>query len=97
MLLGFIAAILGIISNFLGQIAAYFPFFFLKYMIVAVKLCASIPFSSVEVKKFPVALTILIYILIIILVSFLNRKIIISNGKPNIRIWREKRKLLFLC
>lgn len=85
MFLGFVAAILGMISRFLGEIFAYFPFFFLKYMIVVVKLCSKIPFASIEVNKFPVILTILIYILIIISVSFLNKKIIIKNGNAKLR------------
>jgi competence protein ComEC len=85
MLLGFVAAILGMISRFLGEIFAYFPFFFLKYMIVVVKSCSKIPFASIEVNKFPVILTILIYILIIISVSFLNRKIIVKNGTTRIK------------
>ncbi|MCX6811541.1 MAG: ComEC/Rec2 family competence protein, partial [Candidatus Berkelbacteria bacterium] len=85
MFLGFVAAILGMISKFLGEIFAYFPFFFLKYMIVVVKLTSKIPFASIEVNKFPIILTILIYILIIISASLLNRKIIIKNGASRIR------------
>jgi len=85
MLLGFIAAIIGIISRFAGEIIAYFPFFFLKYMIVVVSLSSKIPFSSIEVNKFPPILTVILYILIIIFVSILNKKIMIKNGKANIR------------
>ncbi len=85
MFLGFVAAILGMISRFAGEIIAYFPFFFLKYMIVAVNICSKIPFSSIEVSKFPPILTIMLYILIIIFVSVLNKKIIIKSGRANIR------------
>lgn len=83
--MGFVVGFVGIISKSLAEILAYFPFFFLKYMIVVVNLCAKIPFASIEIKKFPVILTILIYLVIIVSLSFLNRKIIIKNGDARIR------------
>jgi len=83
--LGFIAAVLGMVHRFIGEVSAYFPFFFLKYMIEAARLTSKMPLASIEINKFPAILTILIYLLIIMAVSFLNRKIIIEDAKFKIR------------
>ena len=85
MAMGFIVGFIGIISKTLGEILAYFPFFFLKYMIVVVELTAKLPLASIEINKSPAVLIILIYILIIIAASLLNRKIIIEDGRAKIK------------
>lgn len=82
---GFIVGFIGLISKTIGEVLAYFPFFFLKYMIVVVELTAKIPLASVEINKFPVILIILFYILIIVAASLLNRQIIIEDGRTKIK------------
>ena len=83
--LGFAAAVFGIINKFIGEVFAYFPFFFLKYMIEVVRMSSKIPLASIEIKKFPLILTILLYLLIILSVFYFNKKIIIKDGKAGIR------------
>lgn len=80
MAMGFAVGFIGMISKSLAEILAYFPFFFLKYMIMVVRFFSKLPLASIEINKFPVVITIFLYLLIIITTSILNRRIMVKDG-----------------
>jgi len=81
MLLGFIAALFGIIWLPLGVFLAFPAYVFLYYLVWIIENFSKIPLSSIEIKSGNPILIIFLYLLIALLVYYLNKRYLKRNGK----------------
>ncbi len=65
MFMSFIVGVVGLVSTTLSIPFAYISHLLLSYILSIVDLFASIPFASVIIKKFPIVLVIVLYIIIV--------------------------------
>lgn len=79
MLFSFLTGIVGFISSTLAVPFAFISNLLLSYILFVVHFFASLPFASVTIKSFPIAITILLYLLLFWWVF--KRKLLINNGR----------------
>lgn len=75
MFFSFLAGFIGFISPFLAMPFAYISHLFLSYILSIIHIFASIPFASVNIKSFPIIVTILMYGILFWWVFFKKEKI----------------------
>jgi competence protein ComEC len=68
MLFGFITGILAFISSLLAVPFAYISSLLLSYVLNVISLSAALPFSSLNLKNFPLILVILIYLIFLVII-----------------------------
>jgi len=74
MLFGFIAGMLSFISLFLAIPVAFICSLLLSYMLKVIYLFSHLPFSSFSVENFSLALTVIIYIILIFYILYSQKK-----------------------
>ena len=79
MILGFLTAGLGMLSYFLSVPFGWASYLFLKYEVFIVEMFADLPLASVNIKNFPLALMLLIYVIYAIIIYRKN-----GETKPKI-------------
>lgn len=80
---GFIAAVVGMISLSIGKIVAWIAWILLKYIIIVAELLARVPYASLDLKfdKWPIIM--LIYIIIYIFVRIMYKKLKLTKSELN--------------
>ncbi len=85
-------AVLGLASGALAQVAGYFAWLGLSYMIEMVRLMAAVPFASLEVRRFNTEVCVASYGLLAALCWMLARKR--PGEEALLRLWQPLRRVL---
>jgi competence protein ComEC len=87
-----LVAVLGLVSGTLAQLAGYFAWLGLSYMIEMVRLMAAIPFASLELRRFNIEMCVACYSLLAALCWLLSRE---RPGEEALRrFWQPVRQVL---
>lgn len=74
MAIGFISTVVGLINIYLGQIFAWIPWIFLKYIVVITEYLSKIPFASIEFDFSKWYLVTVYYIVLIGIIVFVQKR-----------------------